>query len=183
MQGTLTTSSPPLVIGTEVAKTDTSFFEVPGSSSQYGPSSGSYSTFRRLFYPQWRCSQGRRRVFPVLLLLSILLLFFLTSKLNGLIGVKRSGGFAIGLLWFLEPGFFSAGFLGSDFLGLHLRKSIVGWGPLGQRASESWAMVLDYRPTLASAMTAFWTISLKLVDARSCCSILTLIEDLGLSWK
>ena len=46
MQGTLATFSQPSVTSTEIAKTDTSFWEVPGSSSKNGPSSGNYSTCR-----------------------------------------------------------------------------------------------------------------------------------------
>ena len=62
---------------------------------------------------------GRRRVFPVLLLLPILLLLFLTSRLDGLIGAGQSGGLAVGLLYFLRPGFLGAGFLGCGSLGLY----------------------------------------------------------------
>ena len=65
-------------------------------------------------------SGGQRRVFPVLLLLSILLLLFLTSRLDGLIRAGRSGGLAIGLLCFLRPGLIGAGFLGSGSLSLYL---------------------------------------------------------------
>ena len=62
---------------------------------------------------------SQRRIFPVLLFLLILLLLFLMCRLDGLIGVGRSRGLAIGLLCFLGPGFLSAGFLGSGFLGLY----------------------------------------------------------------
>ena len=62
---------------------------------------------------------GRRRVFPVLLFLPILLFLFLTSRLDVLIGVGQSGGFVVGLLCFFGPGFLSAGFLGNGSLGLH----------------------------------------------------------------
>ena len=68
---------------------------------------------------------GRRRVFPVLLLLLILFLLFLASRLDGFIKAGRSGGLAVGLLCFLGPGFLGAGFFGSGSLGLHLRGSDV----------------------------------------------------------
>ena len=44
-------------------------------------------------------------------------------------------------------------------------------------------MVLDFKPALVSILTTFCTISLKLVDARSCYSILTMIESLRSSEK
>ena len=62
MQGTLATSSPPSVIGTEVAETDTSFLEVLGSFLKNGPFFANYSTSHCLDcpvsssrQPQWRC--------------------------------------------------------------------------------------------------------------------------------
>ena len=70
---------------------------------------------------------GRKRVFPVQLLLPILLLFFLTSRFDRLIGTGRRGGLTVGLLCFLGPGFLGAGFFGSGFLRLHLRGNIMGW--------------------------------------------------------
>ena len=72
-------------------------------------------------------SGGRRRVFPILLLLPILLFFFLASRLDGLIGAGRSGGLAVGLLYFLGSGFLRAEFFRSSSLGLHFQGSIVGW--------------------------------------------------------
>ena len=66
-------------------------------------------------------SGGRRRVFLVLLLL------FLAIRLDGLIGIGRSGGLAVGLLCFFGPGFLGARFLGSGFLGLHFWENVVGW--------------------------------------------------------
>ena len=60
---------------------------------------------------------------------------------------------------------------------------LEGWWPLGQRISESRTMVLDLRPALAYALTAFYTISSKFMDFRSCCSILTLMEGLRPSRK
>ena len=58
-----------------------------------------------------------------------------------------------------------------------------GRWPLGQQASESRIMVLDLWPALTSAFTTLCTISLKLVDAWSYCSISTLIEGLRPSQK
>ena len=58
-----------------------------------------------------------------------------------------------------------------------------GQWPLGQRKSVSWIIILDFRPALASALTVLCTISLKLVNAQSCCSIFTLIKGLRLSQK
>ena len=53
--------------------------------------------------------------------------------------------------------------------------------PLKQRASKSQTIILDFRPALASALIVLCIISLKLVDAQFCCSILTLMEGLRLS--
>ena len=55
--------------------------------------------------------------------------------------------------------------------------------PMGQRASNSRTMVLDLKPALAFALTAFCTISSKFVDSRSYCSISTLMEGLRPSQK
>ena len=78
---------------------------------------------------------GRRRVFPVLLLLLILFLLFLASRLDGLIGAGRSGGLAVSLLCFFGPGFLGTGFLGNSSLGLHFRRSIVRWAVASRTTS------------------------------------------------
>ena len=62
---------------------------------------------------------GRRRVFPVLLFLPILLLFVLTIRLDKFIGARQSRGFAVGLFCFFGPEFLGAAFLGINSLGLH----------------------------------------------------------------
>ena len=54
---------------------------------------------------------------------------------------------------------------------------------LGQQASEFQTMVLDFRLALAFTLIAFYIISSKLINALSCCSILTLMEGLRLFWK
>ena len=65
-------------------------------------------------------SNSRKRVFPVLLFLPILLFLFLANRLDGLIRAELRGRLAVGLLCFFGPGFLDAGFLDSSFLGLHL---------------------------------------------------------------
>ena len=64
-------------------------------------------------------SSGQKRVFPALLLLLILFLLFLAIRLDRLIRAEQSKGFAVGLLYYFGPKFLGAGFLSSDFLGLH----------------------------------------------------------------
>ena len=87
---------------------------------------------------------GRRRVFPVLLLLPILFLLFLASRLDGLIGVGQSGSLAVSLLCYLGLRFLGAGFFGSDSLGLHLQKSIVRWA-MASRTTGIWVPDHDAR--------------------------------------
>ena len=58
-----------------------------------------------------------------------------------------------------------------------------GRWPLGQRASESQIMMLDFRPALASALNILCTISSKLIKSWSYYSILTLMQGLKPFWK
>ena len=122
---------------------------------------------------------SRKRVFPVLLYLPILFLLFLAIRLDGLIRVRQSGGFAICLFCFLRPELFGAEFLGSGSLSLHIHRSAMGQavalGVMGIRVPNHDAGSLAY---LDFYIDCFYTIFSKLVDTRFCCSISTLMEDL-----
>ena len=60
---------------------------------------------------------------------------------------------------------------------------LEGRWPQEQRIFESRTMVLDLRPTFASALTVFYTISSKSMASQSCYSISILIESLRLFRK
>ena len=199
MQGTFTTSLLLSVTDTEVAKTNTYFLEVPGSSSKNDPSSGNFSISCCLGYPVFFSHQPQLHLalLPVARVLFFWSrFFFFLSRYSLLLSMREVFPDSVDL----KQG--GAGFLPSaDFASLGLDSSgldslpIVTWvyifeavllerrWPLRQRASKSRSMVLDLRPALASVLTAFCTISSKSMGSWSWYFILTFMKDLRLFRK
>ena len=128
----------------------------------------------------------RAIIFLVPLFLKILPLFILRELFPGSVDLEQ------GRVGALPSACFAS--LGLDFL-VRGSLAIVPWvcifeevlwdgrWPPKQWVSDSRTMVLDLRPALASALTAFYTISWKFMDSQSYCSISNLIEGLRYSRK
>lgn len=186
-----TISSPPLVISSKIAKTDTSFLEALGSSSKSCLFFGSYNIFNHLncfvsSHHLFNCilSFSRSKIILIPLLFQIFLLFFLVINFIklfkwGIAGILISAGFA-----FLDLDSLVRGFWAVILWVCIFEEVICKWRwPLRQQASESRTIALDLGPTSISALTVLYIISSKPVALQSCYSILALIEGFRSFWK
>ena len=127
---------------------------------------------------------SQKRIFSILFFLLIFLFLFLAIRLMA--SLEWDGAEDLPLANFA---FLSLDLSGLDFLVVKpwvCTLAKVFWDgqwPLKQQKFAFWTIILDFRLVLASALTAFYTIFLKLVNAWSYCSILTLIKDLKLFQK
>ena len=120
----------------------------------------------------------------VLFLFEALALLLFAIKLGGLIGMGQSGVLPLVDFTSLDLDSSVWGFL-AVISGVYNFEEVLwdGWWSWKQRIFESWIMVLDLSPALASMLTALCIISSKFMDSRFCCSISTLMEGLRPSQK